>query len=40
VNAREGRAFSPTGVLKLNLNDDEQDYVLDTARGVLREISD
>jgi transcription-repair coupling factor (superfamily II helicase) len=40
VNAREGRVFSPTGVLKLNLNDDEQDYVLDTARGVLREISD
>jgi transcription-repair coupling factor (superfamily II helicase) len=40
VNAREGRVFSPTGVLKLNLNDDEQDYVLDTARGVLQEISD
>jgi len=40
VNAREGRVFSPTGVLKLNLNDDEQDYVLDTARGVLREIGD
>jgi transcription-repair coupling factor (superfamily II helicase) len=40
VNAREGRVFSPTGVLKLTLNDDEQDYVLDTARGVLQEIGD
>jgi transcription-repair coupling factor (superfamily II helicase) len=40
VNARGGRVFTPTGVLKLNLNDDEQDYVLDTARGVLREIAD
>lgn len=40
VNAREGRVFSPSGVLKLNLNDDEQDYLLDTVRGVLLEISD
>jgi transcription-repair coupling factor (superfamily II helicase) len=38
VNAREGRVFSPTGVLKLNLNDDEQDYLLDTVRGVLLEL--
>jgi transcription-repair coupling factor (superfamily II helicase) len=38
VNARESRVFSPTGVLKLNLNDDEQDYLLDTVRGVLLEL--
>ncbi|MDQ1728265.1 MAG: hypothetical protein QOD33_390, partial [Pyrinomonadaceae bacterium] len=39
VSAREGRVFSPTGVLKLTLNDDEQDFVLETVRGVLLEIS-
>ncbi len=40
VNAREGRVFTPTGVLKLSLSDDEQDNVLDMVRGVLQEISD
>ncbi|MDQ1707109.1 MAG: hypothetical protein QOJ88_320, partial [Pyrinomonadaceae bacterium] len=39
VSAREGRVFSPTGVLKLTLNDDEQDFGLETVRGVLLEIS-
>ena len=40
VKAREGRVFTPTGVLKLNLNDDEHDHLLDTVRGALLEISD
>src|SRR6266540_1471542 len=40
VNARGGRVFSPTGVLKLSLNDDECDNLLDTVRGVLLEIRD
>jgi transcription-repair coupling factor (superfamily II helicase) len=40
VNARGGRVFSPTGVLKLSLNDDECDNLLDTVRGTLLEISD
>jgi transcription-repair coupling factor (superfamily II helicase) len=40
VNAREGRVFTPTGVLKLNLSDDEHDNLLDTVRGALAEISD
>jgi hypothetical protein len=40
VNARGGRIFSPTGVLKLSLNDDESDNLLDTVRGTLLEISD
>ena len=40
INARDGAVFSPTGVLKLNLTDDEQDYLLDTVRGVLLEIRD
>jgi transcription-repair coupling factor (superfamily II helicase) len=39
VNAREGRVFSPTGVLKLNLDDDEYDHLLDTMRGTLLEIT-
>jgi len=38
VNTREGRVFTPTGVLKLSLSDDEQDNVLDTVRGVLLEL--
>lgn len=38
INAREGRVFSPTGVLKLQLNDDEQDNLLDTVRGLLMEL--
>ncbi len=40
VKAREGRVFTPTGVLKLNLNDEEHDYLLDTVRGALLEIRD
>src|SRR6266545_2848727 len=40
INARDGRVFSPTGMLKLNLSDDEEDYLLDTVRGVLLEIRD
>jgi transcription-repair coupling factor (superfamily II helicase) len=38
INAREGRLFSPTGVLKLQLNEDEQDNLLDTVRGLLMEL--
>jgi transcription-repair coupling factor (superfamily II helicase) len=40
VSGREGRVFTPTGMLKLNLDDDEQDNLLDTVRGALAEISD
>ena len=40
VNEREGRVFTPTGVLKLNLDDDEQDNLLDTVRGALAAIGD
>ena len=38
VSAGEGRVFTPTGVLKLSLSDDEQDNALDTVRGVLLEL--
>jgi len=38
VNSREGRLFSPTGVLRLTLNDDEQEQLLDTIRGALLEL--
>jgi transcription-repair coupling factor (superfamily II helicase) len=38
VTARESRVFTPTGVLKMNLNDDEQDNLLDTVRGALLEL--
>lgn len=38
INSREGRVFTPTGVLKLNLDDDEQDNLLDTVRGALLEL--
>jgi transcription-repair coupling factor (superfamily II helicase) len=38
VNGREGRVFTPTGVLKLKLNDDEHDNLLDTVRGALLEL--
>jgi transcription-repair coupling factor (superfamily II helicase) len=40
VSSREGSAFSPTGVLRIALSEDEQDQVLDVARGVLVELSD
>jgi hypothetical protein len=39
ISAREGRTFSPTGVLKLQLNEDEQDNLLDTVRGLLMELT-
>ncbi|HEV7744052.1 MAG TPA: transcription-repair coupling factor [Pyrinomonadaceae bacterium] len=38
INDRADRVFSPTGVLKLKLNEDEQDNLLDTVRGVLLEL--
>jgi transcription-repair coupling factor (superfamily II helicase) len=38
INHGTGRVFSPTGVLKLALDDDEQDNLLDTVRGVLMEL--
>lgn len=38
INVREGRVFTPTGVLKLKLDEDEQDNLLDTLRGVLLEL--
>jgi len=40
VGAREGRTFTPTGVLRLSLTDEEEDQVLDIVRGVLNEIRD
>ncbi|MEP6568729.1 MAG: transcription-repair coupling factor [Acidobacteriota bacterium] len=38
INDRAGRVFTPTGVLKLSLNDVEQDDLLATVRGVLLEL--
>ncbi|HEV7682827.1 MAG TPA: transcription-repair coupling factor [Pyrinomonadaceae bacterium] len=38
INERADRVFSPTGVLKLKLNEDERDNLLDTVRGVLLEL--
>ncbi|HWN10644.1 MAG TPA: transcription-repair coupling factor [Pyrinomonadaceae bacterium] len=38
VSAREGRIFTPTGVLRMNLNDDEHDQPLETVRGALLEL--
>jgi transcription-repair coupling factor (superfamily II helicase) len=38
VNARAGRVFTPTGVLKVNLSDDEHELLLDTIRGSLLEL--
>ena len=38
VTATEGRVFTPTGVLKLKLSDDEEDNLLDTVRGALLEL--
>ncbi len=38
VKVREGRVFTPTGILRLSLTDDEQDNVLDVVRGVLLEL--
>ena len=38
VSARDGRIFSPTGVLRMNLKDDEHDQLLETVRGALLEL--
>jgi transcription-repair coupling factor (superfamily II helicase) len=38
VRGSEGRHFSPTGVLRLNLNEDEQSQVLETVRSALLEL--
>ena len=38
VSSREGRVFTPTGVLRMGLSEDEQDNVLDVVRGVLTEL--
>ncbi|MCA1557952.1 MAG: transcription-repair coupling factor, partial [Acidobacteria bacterium] len=38
VGKREGTSFAPTGVLRLRLDEKEQEEVLETARGVLLEI--
>jgi transcription-repair coupling factor (superfamily II helicase) len=38
VNAREGRVFTPTGILRLTLTEDEQDNILDFIRGVLQDL--
>ncbi len=38
VNAHEGSVFTPNGILRLILNEDEQDNLLDVARDVLLEL--
>ncbi|HVG32498.1 MAG TPA: transcription-repair coupling factor [Pyrinomonadaceae bacterium] len=38
VAEREGAGFSPSGVLRLELGEEERDYVLETARRVLLEV--
>jgi transcription-repair coupling factor (superfamily II helicase) len=38
VRGREGSVFTPTGVLRINLNEAEQDHMLDVVRGVLLEL--
>ena len=38
VSSHAGAVFTPAGVLRLNVSDDEQDSVLDVARGVLLEL--
>ncbi|MFN2516112.1 MAG: transcription-repair coupling factor [Pyrinomonadaceae bacterium] len=38
VSGREGRVFTPTGVLRLALDEDEQDQLMDTLRGTLLEL--
>jgi len=40
VGAREGRTFTPTGVLRLGLTDEEEDGVLDLLRGVIEQIKE
>src|SRR4029078_1976809 len=38
VSAGDGRVFIQTGVLKLKINEDQQDNLLDTVRGLLMEL--
>ena len=38
IETRTGRVFTPTGILRLTLTEDEQDNVLDVVRGVLLEL--
>jgi hypothetical protein len=38
VATRPGAAFTPSGVLKADLDEEEQDEALETARRVLLEI--
>jgi transcription-repair coupling factor (superfamily II helicase) len=38
VKEREGASFTPSGVLRLELDEEETDYVLETARRVLLEV--
>jgi transcription-repair coupling factor (superfamily II helicase) len=40
VAAREDRTFTPTGVLRLTLTDEEEDQVLELLRGVLEQIKE
>jgi transcription-repair coupling factor (superfamily II helicase) len=35
VSEQEGRVFTPTGILRINLDEDEQENVIDVVRGVL-----
>ncbi len=38
IRAREGASFTPSGVLRLELSDEEKDYVLKVARRVLLQV--
>ncbi|HYE65764.1 MAG TPA: transcription-repair coupling factor, partial [Pyrinomonadaceae bacterium] len=38
VGARGGASFTPSGVLRVDLSEEEMDHILETARGVLLEI--
>jgi len=38
IGRREGATFTPSGVLRIDLDEEEMDSVLETARGVLLEI--
>jgi transcription-repair coupling factor (superfamily II helicase) len=38
ITSHQGRVFTPTGVLRMSLDEDEQNNLLDTVRGVLVEL--
>ena len=38
IHAREGTNFAPSGVLRLQLNDEEKDQILAVARRVLLQV--